>query len=52
MTPNETSFDPLKSIIAEDIEARLHLIKYIKNYGKFTKKSVNLSVFADAIELR
>ena len=33
MTSNETSFALFKSIIAEDVDAYVHLSKYIKNFG-------------------
>ena len=51
MTTNNTSFAHLGYIIAEDIEAYVHLIQYVENGGKFQKRPVNLSVCAATIEL-
>ena len=51
MTSNETSFALLKSIISEDVDAYVHLCKYITNCGEFPKKPVDSSGCAAAIEL-
>ena len=49
MTTNETSFVLIESIIAEDVEAYVHLHQYIKKCGKFPKKTGDLSICAAAI---
>ena len=41
MTPNETSFALLKSIIVEDVDSYVHLSKYIKTVVSF---QINLLV--------
>ena len=51
MTNNETSFALLESIVAEDVDAYVHLSKYIKNCGEFPKKPVDSSGCAAAIEI-
>ena len=51
MASDETSFDLLRSIIAEDVDAYVQLRKYIKNCDKFLKKPVDSSGCADAIKL-
>ena len=48
---NETSFSLFKYSIEEDVDAYVHLIKYIKNCGEFPKKLVNPSGCDAAIEL-
>ena len=49
MTSNETSFALLKSIISEDVDTYVPIIKYIKNFGEFPKKPVDSSGCAASI---
>ena len=49
MNISETSFDLLKYIIAEDVEAYVHLIQYIKKCGKFPKKPADSYVCATVV---
>ena len=43
MTYNEISFALLKSIIADNFDAYVHLIEYKKRFGLFPKKPVDSS---------
>ena len=49
MTSNYTSLFLLKFVIAEYVDTYVHLSKYIKNCGEFSKKPVDLSGCAAAI---
>ena len=51
MASNETSFDLLKSIIAEDVDEYVHLSIYIYKCVEVMKKPVDSSGCAAAIEL-